>query len=909
MKNTIPTIKIIIVIISIAFISNTSFAQFYPAKVYSIRDGLPTNTIYDITQGTDGIMWFATSKGVVNYNSLHWQLFSDSLELPNSSFSFIESLNDGSIWIAGQNNQSFVIKYFLADEWHAVNLDNDIEIREKFSFDVIKNDGDGYKIILCNKYDAYLLNTSEKGYKEINLSNDSSCRINAVTFKKGKIYFSTSKGLLTYSDSLEEHPLNAFLGADKEILQIHLKEDAIYLLGRNWLGLYENNKFIYLNENTGVDEISRFNKHNLTVDQSGRIFYSSMSSAQYLDKQTGKAEILYINGRVFNAQSNVIFVDDENNVWVGDHRGLFKFNVLRFQNYNENIGLVNDEVTVIHPYNDQLILANETHLNFLKEGKIDKKISLKKLPGTRILDMATTDNDELFIAAYRAGLKKYDGENVYDVNWKASSDDLLVSSVEYFDKKLFFTTNHALYSYKYGEISKEVIVPNVRNLQKIGNDTIAVLSVYGGLFLYNVNTKETVQYTSDFRNYNSVYDICKWNGRYFIATSGGLAFLENNKIVPFYITEKMNRVSVYSLFVSKNNKLWMGTNEGIFIWDGKILQNYNRAHGLVGDEINRNAFLQLNEKQMWIGTEMGASVYNLDEESSFQLIPNLKLQKVSTLKGTILSKENNELKYHDNTLEFSFLGISYFDENQVKYRYKLIGFDADWIYIKNPNANSVRYTNLPPGEYEFMVESSLENNNWSSPQSINFTVNKPFYFTHWFVILLITIILLLLYIFYRVRFHFILINQRNLKKEVALRTLEIQRMNDEIQAQNEELRSQSEDIASINERLEEIVHDRTKKLREQNEKLSKYAFMNSHELRGPICRMIGLLNLLKICRKDEFDKIIQLIHETGLELDNVTRSINKTLDNVDFSKMLEANSIETINAGLKGVKDDENKAL
>jgi signal transduction histidine kinase len=139
---------------------------------------------------------------------------------------------------------------------------------------------------------------------------------------------------------------------------------------------------------------------------------------------------------------------------------------------------------------------------------------------------------------------------------------------------------------------------------------------------------------------------------------------------------------------------------------------------------------------------------------------------------------------------------------------------------------------------------------------------------------------------------------------VGVRTKEIQRMNNEIQAQNEELISQSEEIATNNEKLEEIVQDRTQKLKEQNERLSKYAFMNSHELRGPICRMIGLLNLLKITKSEEQKKILDLIQETGLELDVITKQINQILDTVDLSGLYESNSIEIINAKIKAIEKD-----
>lgn len=888
--------RILILFVILFLLSNKALAQFYPAKLYSLRDGMPTNAIYDITQSPDGIMWFVTSKGVVNYNSLNWQLYPDSLKLPNSPYSFIKSLADGSVWVAGQNSEGFVVKYLKDSKWHSV-ISKDME--GKFTFDVQMIDN-GYMIALADRNKLNLINTSTDTVQKISLSDQRTYRINAVSFKEGSIYISTKEGLYVYNKSLKQHPVNALLDDKKEILKIRFKEDDLYLLGRNWLGLYKNNEFKYLNENTGVNETSRFNKHNLSIDQFDRIFFSSMSSARYLDKSTGKSEILYMNGRIFNAQSNKIFVDAENNIWVGDHRGLFKFNVLRFQNYNENMGLAYDEVTAISSYKNQLVLANEKYLNFLNQGSIQNTIPIEHNSDFRILDLATDEQENLYIAAYSAGLKKYDGRKIKNIELPSTDETNFINSVENVGESLFFSSNQALYSYRNGIVRKELELEVIRNINYIESDSIVALNTSNGLYFYSPESKKIKEITAESLNYNNVYSVCKWENRYFVGSSGGLAVIKDNRIIPYFTSEKLNRVEVYSLFTSKNNELWIGTNEGIFIWDGKKLINYNRSHGLIGDEVNRNAFLQMKNGKVWIGTELGASVYDFDKDISIDIVPNLKITSAITTEGTNLNENENDLNYDNNTIEFNFIGISYFDENQIQYRYKLEGFDDDYIFTNRLNSNSIRYTNLRPGIYRFLVQSSIDNNNWSNPQTVDFEIQKPYYSTYWFLLLLTIAILIILYSIYRIRFYFILKNQKKLKNEVEFRTKEIQRMNQEIQAKNEELINQSEQIANTNERLEDLVQDRTQKLKEQNERLSKYAFMNSHELRGPICRMIGLLNLLKLTKNEEHHKILLLIQETGLELDAVTRKINNTLDNVDLKEFYEANSIEIINAEMIG---------
>lgn len=880
----------------LSFFSTTSNAQFYPARIYALSDGMPTNSIYDITQSNDGIMWFLTSKGIVNYNSLNWHLFADSLELPNTPNSTISATADGAVWVAGQNNTGFVIKYYLQGKWHNVTIDELPEIHGRFTFSVKIEKDDGYSILICNDNIAYLHNTASGALKSTLVSDKDNFLINASSFQDGKAYIATTEGLWVLDKTLSQHPVNLQIADNSEILQFHWNGEELLLLGLNWLGTYVDKKFEYLSTNTGVDLRSLYNKHNLTVDQFDRIFYSSNSSAKYFDKQSSIGKTLLINGRVLNARSNRIFVDAENNVWVGDHRGLFKFNVLRFKNFNENTGLAKDEVSSIIQRKQEIILANSDHLNILKEGAVYKKVQLGTTENIRALDMAKDKLDRVFIASNTGGLRMYDGNKIKTMSQPSQRGEMGVTSVELFNNKLFFSTNISLYSMKEGHTHKKFDVLGIRNLLAFNDSTLAILTSSDGFITYNPNNGDTIRYRSTKNGYNNVYSIIKWKGEYYIATAGGLATINDGVIEPLFIHKKLNRVSIYEFLVGENNELLMGTNEGMFIWDGKTLLNYNKSYGLIGDEVNRNALIQDDNGNVWIGTELGASVYNVHDDMKLRIVPNLNFENIITQKGTVLNESGQELNHEDNTIEFTFLGISFFDEDHTTYRYKLEGFDADWIYINNPKSNSVRYTNLPPGDYHFTVESSIANTTWSDPKSIAFKINTPIYSRTWFLISAIIITIVMLYIIYRIRFYVILQNQKKLQEEVLLRTKKIQSMNKEIQTQNEELRMQSEEIITTNERLESMVQERTRQLREQNEKLSEYAFINSHELRAPICRIIGLLTLLKFTDQKEHQNILRLLHETGIELDQISKNINSMLDNVDLSQLEEANSIEVINA-------------
>lgn len=111
---------------------------------------------------------------------------------------------------------------------------------------------------------------------------------------------------------------------------------------------------------------------------------------------------------------------------------------------------------------------------------------------------------------------------------------------------------------------------------------------------------------------------------------------------------------------------------------------------------------------------------------------------------------------------------------------------------------------------------------------------------------------------------------RELEKLVKDRTLVLEEQNVEIQKQKEEIRE-------MYERLEELVKKRTFQLEERNSIIQKYSFSNSHLVRAPLARILGLTNLARIEKKASLE-LIEMIQMNAKELDEVVRQMNRILD-------------------------------
>ncbi len=91
------------------------------------------------------------------------------------------------------------------------------------------------------------------------------------------------------------------------------------------------------------------------------------------------------------------------------------------------------------------------------------------------------------------------------------------------------------------------------------------------------------------------------------------------------------------------------------------------------------------------------------------------------------------------------------------------------------------------------------------------------------------------------------------------------------------IKAQNKKIAQLNEGLEERVRQRTEELEAQNEKLMEYAFINSHVLRGPVSRILGLISLFDHAQEMETAEIVGLLRKSGHELDQVVKRITEAL--------------------------------
>ena len=124
------------------------------------------------------------------------------------------------------------------------------------------------------------------------------------------------------------------------------------------------------------------------------------------------------------------------------------------------------------------------------------------------------------------------------------------------------------------------------------------------------------------------------------------------------------------------------------------------------------------------------------------------------------------------TVDFAALDLTAPERNV--YRYRLDGFDPEWI-VTDASRRSATYTNLPPGDYTLRVEGSNRAGRWSpSAIQLGVIVLPAFYQTTWFRFSMGALGLALAYSGYRIRVRRLQARSRELEQLVGERTEELQ---------------------------------------------------------------------------------------------------------------------------------------
>jgi len=220
---------------------------------------------------------------------------------------------------------------------------------------------------------------------------------------------------------------------------------------------------------------------------------------------------------------------------------------------------------------------------------------------------------------------------------------------------------------------------------------------------------------------------------WFSTAKQGIFEFDGKRFYQLTVKEGIREQAITSLATDKKGSILVVHQSGIDLLDplSRHLIYFDEEVGLNSIDPNLNALAADKNGNVWIGAQNQVLRYTtLKEELSIH--PRTILYNVSVFLEPVNILLQNEFAYNQNNFIFEFIGLWYTDPKTVKYRYKLEGFNPDWIISGDPRAT---YSNLPPGQYTFIV-SATENEAFDQEPAVSysFRVKTPLWRRPWFLI-------------------------------------------------------------------------------------------------------------------------------------------------------------------------------
>lgn len=265
----------------------------------------------------------------------------------------------------------------------------------------------------------------------------------------------------------------------------------------------------------------------------------------------------------------------------------------------------------------------------------------------------------------------------------------------------------------------------------------------GGLI--RIPTDEFVKDASRFKTYVRDYEIrdvlVDRQGRLWLSASGdGLVQVEQGdgeaepKFHVFNTSNGLVNNLVQSVVDTPDGNLWVSTQQGVTAWNArkKSFENYMFSRNPMGNVYNENSAVCLDDGRVVLGGNYGLTI-----------IQPSRLSHVSGLTDVVFTSypysDEITLTYEQRSPNIHFSTLDYSDVRNVKYTYRLEGFDQAWS--KPSSTPWAAYQKLPAGKYVLHVKACTSDGTWGKESTLVIRVKPPFYLTSWAIMIYVLLVL------------------------------------------------------------------------------------------------------------------------------------------------------------------------
>ena len=569
-------------------------------------------------------------------------------------------------------------------------------------------------------------------------------------------------------------------GADRSYPSFHICEDLNGNLwvhpqggGLSWYDREANRLLPFYNDPDSPDWHFSNKLHSMLSDKQGNLWLCTHSKG--LEKITFLGSQFHIYPRMghsYDLNSNTVralFEDSEHRIWMGKRDGQIEIysSDLDFQ------GILTEEGDIAKsgrplrgvPYH----IMQDSHGNIWIATKGDGIILAEK-EGTHFkFTRFKYDEDDIYSLSHNSVYWLH--EDKHGRIWVATFG----GGLNYIQKTpegkyVFISSRNNLKGFPYDRCYR------VRHITSDKKGNIWVGSSDGALsFKEDFKDPESIVFHLYARipddmnclSNNNVYRIVTTSqGEVYLATFGGglnqlVSMNGEGKAVFKSYTVKDGLPSDILLSVEEDDtgNLWISTENGLskFIPSEQRFENYNERDFGGKIRFEEGTSLNLSSSTLLFGTSRGMLYFEPEHIKKSNYVPSivfgtLKISNqevIPGVSGSLLrqSLDNTEhlvLSHKENIVTLSFAALDMIYPENIRYAYRLHGFDKEWNYVDKQR--TATYTNLPKGDYVFQVKSTNSDGVWvENERSLRITIQPSFWETAWAMAIYILAFLLILF--------------------------------------------------------------------------------------------------------------------------------------------------------------------
>jgi signal transduction histidine kinase/ligand-binding sensor domain-containing protein/CheY-like chemotaxis protein/AraC-like DNA-binding protein len=658
--------------------SESGKKQILTLPAATSASSISTNNITCVVEHKDGSYWIAHSNGIIENSTLSnagmrvikkFTFLHDRIPDKESNFPWQLTIDsDGELWIYSAEYDKGAYRFNVNQNrlYHLGKSSKDIRLSSDVIIGIVEDNR--AHVWIATGHDG--IDVLDK--KTLSVSNMSHSSENENTLSQNSLttIFKDNKDGLIWAGTFKQG-LNYF---HENIMRFPLinKYSKPYGLP-------------YEDINTFVED----KKGNLWLGTNG-------GGLICLNRQTGKFTAYRHNPRDPGSVSGDVivsmFIDHDDKIWVGTFlRGLNCFDGKKFTRYQHDSS------------------------------------NTKSLPGKSVWEILEDSQQRLWIGMLDGGVNLFDRETKTFTRYQHPDQRALIAAdvptiVEDSDGNIWFGTSNG----------------------------IDVLMKATGRIVHFEADKGN---PATLRNNVIVGILEDSNGRMWIGTHGGLSLWDKSSSRFINFTEKNGLAHniIMSMLEDDEGRLWLGTPNGLSCAtisgeaDSVILKfrNYSEADGLQGKHFNEDAAIRTRSGELVFGGVNGFNIFRPADIDKNKIVPQLALTEFQvfnhtvstghpvngefTLPAAITTAPSIVLNASENVFSIEFAALNFIQPSKNQYKYKLEGFNKDWLTTDARNRR-VTFTNLNPGNYVFRVIGSNNDGVWNEKGiSMNIKVLPPFW--------------------------------------------------------------------------------------------------------------------------------------------------------------------------------------